>query len=85
MSKAETPSPHSSKKSQCGGCHSFMSELDPHPECNKCLQGQSLPSLCPPLPGYVEEMGAPAVHKEVLFDHEGAQGLDSYATRWYGR
>ena len=38
------------------------------------LQGQSLPSLCPPLTGYVEEMGAPAVHKEVLFDHEGAQG-----------
>ena len=38
------------------------------------LQGQSLPSLCPPLTGYVEEMGAPAVHKEVLFDHAGAQG-----------
>ena len=39
MSKAETPSPHSSKKGQrkCGGCHSFISDLDPHPECNKCL------------------------------------------------
>ena len=39
MSEAETPSPHSSKKGQrkCGGCHSFMSDLDPHPECNKCL------------------------------------------------
>ena len=38
------------------------------------LQGQSLPSLCPPLPGYVEEMGAPAVHKEVLFDQKGPKG-----------
>ena len=44
MSRAETPSPaHSSKKGQkkCGLCHSFMSDLDPHPECTKCL-----PRLC---------------------------------------
>ena len=40
MSRAETPSPaHSSKKGQkmYGVCHSFMSDLDPHPECTKCL------------------------------------------------
>ena len=44
MSRSETPSPaHSSKKDQkkCVLCHSFMSELDPHPECNRCL-----PRLC---------------------------------------
>ena len=40
MSRSETPSPaHSSKKDQkkCVVCHSFMSELDQHPECNRCL------------------------------------------------
>ena len=35
MSKVD---PHASKKQKkCGTCHSFLSELDPHPECNKCL------------------------------------------------
>ena len=56
MSRAETPSPaHSSKKGQvkCGLCHSFMSDLDPHPECSNCLprsccMGSPCP-LCAPL------------------------------------
>ena len=37
-------------------------------------QGEPLLSLCPPLYGRMEEMGAPAVLKTVLFVHEGAQG-----------
>ena len=38
MSKAETPSPaHTSRKGHktCDSCHSFMSDLDPHPDCLK--------------------------------------------------
>ena len=38
------------------------------------LYGQFLPSLSPPLPGYVEAMGAPADCQKVLFNHEGTQG-----------
>ena len=34
MSKVETP--HASKKQKkCGSCHSFLTDLDPHSECNK--------------------------------------------------
>ena len=30
------PSPHASKKQKkCGSCHSFLTDLDPHSECNK--------------------------------------------------
>ena len=74
MLKAETPSPaHTSKKGQkkCDSCDAFMSDLDPRPFL-RC--GQSLPSLRPPLPGHVEEMGAPADCQKVLFNHEGTQG-----------
>ena len=38
------------------------------------LYGQSLPSLRPPLTGYVEEMGAPADRQKALFNNEGTQG-----------
>ena len=73
MSKVENPSPHASMKQKGGSCHSFLSELDPHPECNKCLpnvlEGESLLSQCPPLPGREHQQST-----EVLFDHEGAQG-----------
>ena len=52
MSRSETPSPaHSSKKDQknCVLCHSFMSELDPDPECNRCLPRSCCKgSPCPP-------------------------------------
>ena len=34
------------------------------------LYGQSLPSLCPPLLGYVEEMEAPADRQKVLFNQQ---------------
>ena len=35
----------------------------------------TVPALtAPPLPGHVEEMGAPADRQKVLFNHEGAQG-----------
>ena len=39
MSKVETPSPHSSKKhdKRCDCCHAYVSELDPHPVCLKCV------------------------------------------------
>ena len=48
MSKVETPSPHASKKQKkCGTCHSFLTALDPHPECNKCTpRGCSKESPC---------------------------------------
>ena len=48
MSKVETPSPHASKKQKkCGTCHTFLSDLDPHPECNKCVpRGCSKESPC---------------------------------------
>ena len=48
MSKVETPSPHASKKQKkCGTCHSFLTDLDPHPECNKCVpRGCSKESPC---------------------------------------
>ena len=56
MSKVDTPSPHSSRKhdKKCGSCHNFLSELDPHPVCQKCVpRGCSRESpcshLCPPL------------------------------------
>ena len=38
MSKVDTPSPHASKKQKkCGSCHFFLTDLDPHPDCNKCV------------------------------------------------
>ena len=39
MSKVETPSPHSSRKhdKKCDFCHSYVSDLDPHPVCQKCV------------------------------------------------
>ena len=39
MSKAQTPSPHASKKhdKRCDSCQSYVSELDPHPVCIKCV------------------------------------------------
>ena len=49
MSKVDTPSPHSSRKhdKKCGSCHSFLSELDPHPVCPKCVpRGCSKESPC---------------------------------------
>ena len=48
MSKVETPSPHSSKKQKkCGSCHSFLTDLDPHPDCSKCIpRGCSKASPC---------------------------------------
>ena len=58
MSKAETPPLliPVRKARKCDSCHFFMSDLDPHPECSKCLPRSCC--LRPPLPGYVEEMGA---------------------------
>ena len=56
MSKVETPSPHSSKKQKkCGSCHSFLTDLDPHSECNKRgnqLRGGGNKSgkVCPEVP-----------------------------------
>ena len=49
MSKVETPSPHSSKKhdKKCDSCHVYLSELDPHPICPKCVpRGCSKESPC---------------------------------------
>ena len=39
MSKVQTPSPHASKKhdKRCDTCHAYVSELDPHPVCQKCF------------------------------------------------
>ena len=38
MSKVETPSPHAKKHDKrCDSCHSYLSELDPHPTCPKCV------------------------------------------------
>ena len=38
MSKVETPSPHAKKHDKrCDLCHSYLSELDPHPTCPKCV------------------------------------------------
>ena len=39
MSKVDTPSPHSSKKhdKKCDSCHAYVSDLDPHPICQKCV------------------------------------------------
>ena len=96
MSKVETPSPHASRKQKkCGTCHSFLSKLDPHPECNKCLPEcaarGSLVSLCPPLPGCMEEVGVPAVHKKSSSTMKGPKGesakggtsLGRYAQRFH--
>ena len=49
MSKVvDTPSPHSSRKQKkCGSCHSFLTDLDPHPDCSKCVpRGCSRESPC---------------------------------------
>ena len=48
MSKVETPSPHSSRKQKkCGSCHTFLTDLDPHPDCSKCVpRGCSKESPC---------------------------------------
>ena len=48
MSKVETPSPHSSRKQKkCGSCHTFLTDLDPHPDCSKCIpRGCSKESPC---------------------------------------
>ena len=46
MSNVETPSPHSSKKHD-KKCHVYLSELDPHPICQKCVpRGCSKESPC---------------------------------------
>ena len=39
MSKVVTPSPYSSKKhdKKCDSCHAYVSDLDPHPICQKCV------------------------------------------------
>ena len=39
MSKVQTPSPHASKKhdKRCDSCQAYVSELDPHPVCPKCV------------------------------------------------
>ena len=39
MSKVQTPSPHASKKhdKRCDSCQAYVSELDPHPLCLKCV------------------------------------------------
>ena len=39
MSKVQTPSPHASKKhdKRCDSCQAYVSELDPHPVCLKCV------------------------------------------------
>ena len=55
MSKVQTPSPNVTKKhdKKCDTCHAYMSELDPHPICLKCVQrecSRELPcSHCAPL------------------------------------
>ena len=49
MSKVvDTPSPHSSRnQKKCGSCHSFLTDLDPHPDCSKCVpRGCSRESPC---------------------------------------
>ena len=49
MSKVvDMPSPHSSRKQKkCGSCHSFLTDLDPHPDCSKCVpRGYSRESPC---------------------------------------
>ena len=49
MSKVDTPSPHSSKKhdKKCDSCHAYLSDLDPHPICQKCVpRGCSKESPC---------------------------------------
>ena len=48
------PSPHSPRKQKkCGSCHSFLTDLDPHPDCSKCVPGgcsrESPCSHCAPL------------------------------------
>ena len=77
MSKVETPSPvHSSKKGQkkCGLCHSFMFDLDPHPDFLKCLpRSCGVDSPCP-LPGHLEEMGAPADRQKSSSSTKGPKG-----------
>ena len=38
MSRVETPSPHSKKHDKkCDSCHTYLSELDPHSICQKCV------------------------------------------------
>ena len=38
VEKVETPSPHAKKHDKrCDSCHSYLSELDPHPTCPKCV------------------------------------------------
>ena len=39
MSKVQTPSPHASKKhdKRFDSCQAYVSELDPHPVCLKCV------------------------------------------------
>ena len=54
------------------------------------LYGHSLPSLRPPLPGYVEEMGAPADRQSLLQPTKGHKGESveggggGGGTGWYG-
>ena len=78
MSKAETPSPaHTSKKGQrkCVSCHTFMSDLDPHPECSKCLpRSCCMDSPCPHCAPLSQDMWKKWERQKVLFDHEGTQG-----------
>ena len=58
-----------------------MSDLDSLPECltylpRYCRVDSPCPHCAPPppLPGHVEEMGAPAHRQKVLLNHEGTQG-----------
>ena len=49
MSKVDIPSPYSSKKhdKKCDSCHAYVSDLDPHPICQKCVpRGCSKESPC---------------------------------------
>ena len=47
MSKVQTPSPHASKKhdKRCDGCQAYVSELDPHPVCLKCVRKSAVKSF----------------------------------------
>ena len=82
MSKAETPSPpNTSKKGQkkCDLCHFFMSDLDPHPECSKCLSRSCcMDSPCPHCAPLSQDMWKKWEHQQTVkkssSTNEGTQG-----------